>query len=101
MLMVYVHTKSHMLRSSLVIAIKPTHSGRKISASLGYVTVREEGDMEGARREQDVPSSLSLVPQLCVFVVVNETQRYLAALGVARHFLLLLSTEAFTSTEVA
>jgi hypothetical protein len=64
-------------------------TGRKISASLSYATVRGEGMMERARGEQDalyaIASPLSPYhgwlagwPSLRVFVTVSEALRYLA-----------------------
>jgi hypothetical protein len=61
-------------------------SGCKISASLSYITVREEGKMERARGSK-MPYAL-LLPfpphtsagwsPICLFVTINEAQRYLA-----------------------
>jgi hypothetical protein len=61
-------------------------TGRKISATLSYVTVGGEGKMERARGS-NTPYALSFPlplrtsagwPTMCVFVTVNEARRYLA-----------------------
>jgi hypothetical protein len=61
------------------------YTGRKISASLSYVTVRGEGKLERTRSSK-TPHALSLPlpprtlaswPPTCVFVTVNEARRYL------------------------
>jgi hypothetical protein len=62
------------------------YTGRKISASLSYVTVRGEGKMERARGEQDSLCAIASSPSpylgwlatTCVFVAVNEARRCLA-----------------------
>jgi hypothetical protein len=55
-------------------------AGRKISASLSYVTVREEGTMERARGEQDASCAIAFPPfphlgwlvTTCTFLTVNK-----------------------------
>jgi hypothetical protein len=62
------------------------YTGRKISASLSYVTVRGEGKMERSRGSKtSYALSLPLLPRtsagwptMCVFVTVSEARRYLA-----------------------
>jgi hypothetical protein len=65
------------------------HTGFKISASLDYVTVRGKGMVERAKGQGGSKTpyalSLSLPPctsaswtPMCVFVTVNEAQRYFA-----------------------
>lgn len=71
----------------LIYACGVVYTGRKISASLGYVAVRGEGKMEIAWGSK-TPSALSLPlpspprlagrPLTCVFVTVNGARRYLA-----------------------
>jgi hypothetical protein len=80
----FIRTGQYILRLEQVSG---QCTGRKISARLTYITVTGEGKMERARGEQDaifavasllLPRTSSAWPLTCVFVTVNEAQRYLA-----------------------
>jgi hypothetical protein len=63
------------------------YTGRKVSASLGYVKERREGEMDSARGSKTPyrlwlplpPRTTAGLPPTCVFVAVIEARRYLAA----------------------
>jgi hypothetical protein len=69
-----------------VFQMLATETGRKISASLGWIAVRGEWKMERARGKQDGSCAIASPPSsyhswpatTCEFVTANDARRYLA-----------------------